>query len=445
MSPDPNDEYFADGMTEELISAISNISGLSVISHTSVLQYKKPQKKLAEIGQDLGAGTILEGSVRKAGNKIRVAVQLIEVNEDKHLWAQNYDRELQDVFAVQSDIASNVAGVLRAKLLPEEADRIQRKPTDSMGAYLLYLTGKQRRRGMMPDDYKNALADFKMAVAQDPNFARAYTALAETYIMMGDNGLMRDSEAAEEARPEILKALQLDEGLAEAHAVYGYFLRLYDWDWDASETEFNRAIELNASDASAHHHYSRLLEIMGRLEEGLVEARKALELDPLRSSWLVGNMLFELDRYDEAMDFFNRALETSPGNPITMISIAHTLALKGRFEEGIEMLKKVQLPFPARLSLEVASFQARAGRTEEALRTFESATKLGDFGNVPPSDSAYSYASLHDEDKTIQWLEKALAQHDSQLPECIRYPWVQELRTRPRFLEILRKLGLDKS
>ena len=444
MSPDPKDEYFADGMTEEMISTLSNISDLTVISRTSVMQYKGTRKNLADIGRELKAGSILEGSVRKTGDQVRITVQLLDAAQDKHLWAQSYDRELQDIFAVQSTIASSVAGVLRAKLLPKEADRIQTKHTDSMNAYLLYLAGRGRRM-MSPEACKDALADFREAIAQDPNFARAYVGLAETYIMMGDNGFMRDSEAAEKARPEILKALQLDEGLAEAHAAYGYLLRLYDWSWDASEAELMRAIELNVSDVSAHIDYSRLLEVRGRLEEALSEAKRALELDPLRSGSLVGHALFDLERYDEALEFFNQALATSPGNPITMVSVAYVLASKGQFDESIEVLEKVQLPFPARLKLIIASIQARAGRTEEALRTIESASKFDDFDSVPPSDFAWVYVALHDEDKTIRWLEEALKQHDSQLPESICNHWFKELRGRPRFVEILRKMGLDKN
>lgn len=451
MSPDPNDEYFADGMTEEMISTLSNISNLTVISRTSAMQYKGVRKSLADIGRELRAGTMLEGSVRKAGNRVRITVQLLDAMEDRHLWAQSYDRELQDVFAVQSEIAKSVAEALRVKLLGNEVSQIQKKPTDSTDAYLLYLKGRQHWNKRSEDSVRKAIEYFNVAIINDPNFALAYVGLADCYNVLYNQGYMERADAAEKARPAILKALQLDETAAEAHATYGWFLMVDDWNWDAAAAEFKKAIELNVNSATAHQWYSGLLQVEGRLEEALAEAKRALELDPLTPmmSVMVGNSLYCLERYDDAIDCYNRALAIEPNFVPALSSLPSAYAMKGEFDEALAWQEKLaQAGYPRALAMtDLAAIQARAGKKDEALRSFDSAMKLQDSGKIPVSWPAWIFAALHDEDRAFEWLEKAVVQHDSGAGSVLDIkadPWLKELRTRPRFLEILKKLDLDK-
>ena len=448
MSPDPGDEYFADGMTEEIISTLSNISDLTIISRTSVMQYKGVKKNLADIGKELRAGTMLEGSVRKADNRVRITVQLLDAVEDKHLWAQSYDRELQDVFVVQSQIATKVADALRIKLLASEASQIQKKPTGSTNAYLLYLKGRQHWNKRSEDSVRKAVHYFELAIDDDPSFALAYVGLADCYTVLYNHGYMDRAEAAEKARPAILKALELDEKSAEAHATYGWFLMDNDWNWDAAETEFKKAIELNENYASAHQWYSGLMQVEGRLEEALDEAKRALELDPLAPmmSVMVGNTLYCLERYDDAIECYNRALAIEPNFVQALSSLTFAYAMKGEFDEALAWLEKLtRTGYPDSLSkAHLAGIQAKAGNRVEALSSLDSAMKIKDSGRLPVSWSAWIFAALHDEDEAFEVLEKAVMQHGSGVTDIKTDPWCKELRTRPRFPQILKKLGLDK-
>lgn len=258
MSPDPNDSYFADGITEEMISTLSNIRGFTVISRTSVMQYKDAKRNLAEIGKELKAGTMLEGSVRKAGNHVRITAKLLDAIEDKHLWTQSFDKQLQDVITVQCDIARSVADAVKVELLPTVTSQIEKKLTNSTKAYLQYLQGKQEWNKRSEEGARKAIEHFNQAIDYDPNFAMAHIGLADSYFIMEARGAMTSAEAKGKANPAISKALQLDENVAEAHASYARLLE-YDFKWDAAEAEYKNAIDLNPSYALAHQWYSFLL------------------------------------------------------------------------------------------------------------------------------------------------------------------------------------------
>ena len=443
MSPDRDDEYFADGTTEELISTLSNISNLTVISRTSIMQYKRTKKNLADIGKELKAGTMLEGSVRKAGNRVRITVQLLDAIEDKHLWSQSYDRELHDVFAVQSDIAASVAEALKVKLLAEDASQIQKKPTKNTEAYLLYLKGREYWNRRSEDNIKNAIECFTSAIDLDSNFALAYVGLADSYRVMSAETIPV-AVAAEKTKPLVLKALKLDETLAEAHTSYASVLE-NEWNWDAAEAEYSKAIELNPSYATAHHWYSILLRTEGRLEEALVEAKKSLELDPLASitSVAVGIAFLVLERYDEAIESYTRALALEPNNHVALLGMTSSYSAKGEMNRAMAYWQKFaeHVPKPRGL-VELARIQAQADRKDEARASLDSALKLPDAESLRPTWIAWVYAALHDEDKTFEFLEKALKENS--WIEFKAYPDLKELRAKPRFLKILREMGLDK-
>ncbi len=281
ISPDPKDEYFADGMTEEVISTISNISELSVISRTSVMSYKGTSKKVREIGRELEVGSVLEGSVRKAGNRMRITVQLINVRNDRHLWAQSYDTDFDDVFAVQSDIAKQVADALRVRMLPNETRRIEKRPTKSTEAHTLYLKGRYYWNERRKEGLLKAIEYFRKAIEIDPEYALAYSGMADCYSVLGDHRHIPYGEAFSKEKENALRAVQLDESSAEAHTSLASALEQNDYDSEGAEREFKKAIELNPNYATGHHWYGLLLMGRGRLDESLREALRAQALDPL--------------------------------------------------------------------------------------------------------------------------------------------------------------------
>src|SRR5256712_12039672 len=279
LSADPNDRYFADGMTEELISTVSRIGELSVISRTSVMRYKDTVMPTGDIGRELSAGSLLEGSVRKAGNKVRITTQLIDAKNDKHVWSQSYDRDLTDIFAIQGDIAEQVAGALKVKLLSKEKEALEQEPTNSPESYSLYLKGRYLWNERTRESVKKAIRYFEEAVRQDANFALAYSGLADCYLVLVDQSLMDLKEGVPKVRSLLDKALEANSRLAEAHASLGN-LHVDEWDWSMAEAEFKRAIELNPNYATAHQWYSIMLASTDRQEEGIAEVRMALRLDP---------------------------------------------------------------------------------------------------------------------------------------------------------------------
>jgi len=280
MSPDPNDEYFADGMTEEIISTVSGISGLRVISRTSVMGYKGTTKKVEDIGRELKAGSVLEGSFRKAGNKIRVTTQLINVADDEHLWAQNYDRTLDDIFAVQSEVANEVAEALRVRILSAEKERIEKKPTESTTAYSLYLRGRFHQKKIGLEDLKKAMEYFELSVREDPNFALGYAGQADCAVMLGTQWEIDLDENLAKAKALSEKAMQLDPAQAEAHTTLG-FVHWSEYDLRGAEKEYRKAIELKPSYARTHVRYFWVLLYELRWDEAQKEIEKAAELDPL--------------------------------------------------------------------------------------------------------------------------------------------------------------------
>jgi adenylate cyclase len=444
LSPDPNDEYFADGMTEELISAISNVSGLSVISRTSVMQYKKPSKKLAEIGEELGAGTILEGSVRKAANKVRVAVQLIEVREDKHLWVQNYDRELADVFAIQSDIAERVAKALEVKVLGEERQRLQGRGTKNPQALALYMKGAASYNDDTEPSIRKALGYFERTLLEDSDFALAYVGLADCYYWLWSRrGYMSRREGEAKAKENLDKALALNPDLGEAHALLGIWLR-NELRWEEAEAEFKKALELSPSYALAHTWYAALLCSVGKLDEALFEARKAHELDPLSptSMFRVAEVLYYRREYDQAIEQANRILRMEPGHTDALIAIVFAYFRKSMLDEAARWFSKwrgliIGDPLGHK-ALEAVSYAA-LGRVDEAKAMMKEAER-------DPESSPVLYAYYHmwlgNIDLAFQFLDKACQARDYWLNDIKVEPNWDPLRSDPRFAILLQKLHL---
>ncbi len=433
MSPDLNDEYFADGMTEELISAISNVSGLSVISRTSVMQYKKPGKKLAEIGEDLRVGTILEGSVRKFGNKVRVAVQLIEVKEDKHLWAQNYDRELEDVFAIQSDIAERVAKALEVKVLGEERQRLEGRASKDTEALTLYMKGRSSYNEGNESSVRKAIEYFGRAVQQDSDFALGYVGLAVGYYWL-EGGYMSHAEGLAKAKENLDKALALNPDLGEAHALRGFWLR-NELRWEEAEVEFRKALALSPSYALAHGRYSALLLSVGKLDEALHEARKAQELDPLspRGGSDVGVVLYYRREYDQAIEQLKQVLRIEPKHAGAFAYLCMVYLQKSMMKEAATMLSKwkEQVGDLAGSKAILALVYAAIGQEEEAKAMMKEAE--GDPDSSPAVVAGY-YICLGNIDLAFEFLERAYEARDS---------WLFDIKVDPFYVSCAPILGLQ--
>jgi TolB-like protein len=342
MSPDPGDSYFADGITEEIISTLSGVSGLNVISRTSVMGYKGTTKRVKEIGGELEAGSVLEGSFRKAGNKIRVTAQLIDVRDDRHVWTHSYDRNLDDVFGVQTDIAKQVSDALRVRILAPEIDRIDKKPTESTKAYTLYLRGRYHwnKRGI--EDIKKAEEYFEQAVREDQNFALGYVGLADCNELLVSNWAIEVIARHERAKTMIAKALEIDRDLAEARATKGLVLE-HDFNLREAEEEFQKAIELKPSYATAHQWYYQLLLFELRWDEAIREIEKAVELDPLSHIINLNHAsyyYYAKKEFVKSLDLLKKAVELDPN-----YSFAHFIlaSLYGRMKIFDEMEREFKI------------------------------------------------------------------------------------------------------
>jgi adenylate cyclase len=366
MSPDPQDEFFADGLTEEIITELSRIPSLRVIARTSVMRYKSVTKPIREIGAELRVGYVLEGSVRKAGNRIRITTQLIDAGSEEHLWADRFDREFADVFAVQDDIATSVAGALDLRLRPAPAP--VRASPNTMEAYTLYLRGRYLWNQRTSQSVQEAIRRFEEAIAIDPNFSLAYTGLADSYSILMDRGVVLEENSIGVGRSAAAKAIALDPELAEAHASMGLALS-YTVDVREAERELRKAIALNPGYAIAHHWLHVLLVGMGRMEEGDVEIQKAEELDPLSPVVLnsAGLLDYRAGRKEAAMRKWERALELTPWSDYVTFNILSAFVVEGRIEEARAVLaayKESPAVLPSRLWVAASAHATLGDRVE---------------------------------------------------------------------------------
>ncbi len=418
LSPDPNDRYFADGITEELISTVSKIGELSVISRASAMRYRDTALPMQQVGRELGVGAILEGSVRKSGNRVRIAAQLIEVDADRYVWSQSYDRDLTDVFGVQGEIAQQVAQGLRVQLVSNEKERLETKATESPEAYSLYLKGRFYWNERTEEGTKKAVRYFEDAIRADPGFAKAYSGLADCYLILADYGWMVPAKAGGLAKENAKKALAIDGSLAEAHASLGLAHVNHDWDFAQGEKELKRAVELNPNYAAALHWYSVLLDFQNRYEDSLAVIHQALGLDPfslvMRQS--LGVTLLGLGRYGEAMEMFRKVEDENPELPSVhyWMSIANTLESKGAeaVREAQEEVARDNSDPSARLDLAFAL--SEAGEKGEAVRILDEVVRRTDV-YFSPCSAGLVALSLGRDDEGARWLERAVAERDSAL------------------------------
>jgi len=442
MSPDPNDLYFADGMTEELISTISKIGELKVISRTSTMRYRDSALSLGQIAQELGAGSILEGSVRKAGNRVRITAQLIQADRDHHVWSQSYDRDLVDVFAIQGDIAEKVAEALKVHLLSKEKEVIEKKATKSPEAYTLYLKGRHYWNERTEVGVNKAVKYFEEAVKADPNFALAHTGLADSYMILSDYSWMDPAEARLHAKRYTSRALEIDDALAEAHASNGLLLS-QSWDLRGAEKELKRAIELRPNYPAAYHWYAINQGFLGKHEEARELLAKASGLDPYSRvvNMSKGANLFYLREYDGAIRQLERVIESNPdfAAPHLWKSLVYTEMQ--RFEEAIlEGKRAIDLENgSSNTKLTLAGVYARAGDKTSATRVLNEVLREKR-GYVSPSVVALIRFRLSEKDEAFRLFGEALETRDTFLLYYRWSPGFEECESDPRWKEIGRRI-----
>ena len=446
LSPDPADEYFADGLTEELIDRICQIKGLAVIARTSVMNYKGEKKNASQIGIELKAGALVEGSVRKAGSKIRVTAQLINASTDEHMWSSRYDRDLIDIFAVQTDIAENVAGALQIRLLQDEREKIARVPTMDPEAHELYLRGNNHVPRQTEDDFRAAIDFFEKALGKDPNYVEAYRGLATAYFFLASHEIEPTRDTFPKIREYLSKALELDGTSPESHLDRSTLLEL-ELDYRGMRNEIERSIELNPNLSLAHGELALTYLISRDFGRAHLEIQKSLDLDPLSVERLVYSAVFYLygRNPDRALELFQRVQSIDPGNPFVQGNIGLCHVSKGAYEQGVAEIKK-SLEMGIRHPNAMADLPyalAKAGRLEEAKEVVQEMVRYHDEHGSGTDSVGRAYAAIGENDKALQWLEKAYEERSPQLRWSAVDFDLEGMHSDPRFQALLKKLGLD--
>ncbi|MEJ2503924.1 MAG: tetratricopeptide repeat protein, partial [Gemmatimonadota bacterium] len=368
MSGDPRNEYFAEGVTEDVIAHLSRIRALRVISRTSVRPFRERDRSLREIGAALGATTVLDGSVRREGDRIRIVADLVDVENDRHLWAETYDRDVTDIFSIQTDVALHIASALRAELTPEEQARVETEPTADVESYQLYLKGRHLLINFTTDDIQRSIEYFRRAIGRDPSFALAHASIAMAYMELVEAGVAHSADARTEAWKAGAEALRLDPDLPEAHCVVAHMKAIWEFDWEGAEQGFKRALELCPNHADSYDLYGRMFAALGRFDEALALQRRAQVLDPLAHRLDVATTLLRAGRYAEAEAEAARAAEFDPHHDRSRATLGWALLKQGRVEEGLaELERAVELsPDHSMWRGQLGQALAEAGREEEA-------------------------------------------------------------------------------
>jgi serine/threonine-protein kinase len=445
LSADPENEYFADGITEDVIANLSKIRALKVISRTSVMPFKQRQQSLKEIGATLGASTLLDGSVRRAGNRVRIVAKLIDAESDQHLWAETYDREMTDIFAIQTDVSLHIADALKAELSRDERTRVRREPTKDVAAYQLFLQARQWFTKYTPEALKRAIESFDRAIARDPGFALAHAGLAMAYGEASDQGFISPDIAVPRAAEAAATALRLDPELGEAHCTMGYLKAVHEFDWSTAEREFKRALELSPSSADTYDLYGRFCSALERYDEAIALLQRAQELDPLAHRMDSVTALLRAGRYEQALVRAQEAVEIDPGHGRTRATLGWAYFLSGRKEEGLAELERAVSVSPTQTLwlAQLGEAYGLAGNTHKAREVLRELEERAKSVYVSPYHYAYVYTGLGNADRAIDWLERAVAERTGAAYGIKGSFLFTPLRTHPRFRALLRQMKLE--
>jgi TolB-like protein/Flp pilus assembly protein TadD len=446
LSGDASQNYFADGMTDELITDLAQISALRVISRTSVMVYKGARKPLPQIARELNVDAVVEGTVLRSGDQVRITAQLIEAATDKHLWSQSYEGELRDTLALQDRVARAIAEQIQINLTPREQAALKNVKAVNPQAYESYLKGRYFWNKRTAEGLKVALAYFNQATEEDPKYAHAYSGLADTYALLGDwqYAVMTPREAFPKAKAAALKAVELDSALGEAHNSLAFVLDGFDWDLDAGGKEFRRAIELNPGYATAHHWYAWHLALLGRYDEAIAEMRKAENLDPL--SLIINADLAELlvlaHSYDESIQQSRKTIEMDPDFAFAHNQLAQAYLQKHMYEEAVvELQKAVQLSGGSPTCIaNLARADVLSGKRSEAVKLLSDLKKRATPAYSYASEIAVIYVALGDTDQAMACLEKGYAERFN--PGVLLRPGFDPLRSDSRFQDLVHRVGL---
>jgi TolB-like protein/DNA-binding winged helix-turn-helix (wHTH) protein/tetratricopeptide (TPR) repeat protein len=446
LSGDKEQEYFADGMTDELITELGKIGALRVISRTSVMQYKAMRQPLRDIAGKLNVDAVVEGTVLRSGDRVRITAQLVRAATEKHLWAESYEGDLNDVLSLQRNVARDVAREIRIKLTPQEERILAGARPVNPQAQVAYLKGLFFLNKRLPVALDKSAEFFDQAIELDPTYAQAYAGRSITYIYVGIVGLVPPREAFPKAKTAAMKALELDETLADAYAALGQVSKQYDWDWAKAETMYKRALELTPSSWVARGWYAGLLSTMGRFEQSIKLDMEARDLDPIsaNSGTFLGRDLYRARRYDEAIRACQEALELEPDHLFALRFQAQSLEQKHQFPEAIAKLKRaVSLSDGPIYRGQLAHAYALAGNRAKALEILEQLKTLSKEKYVVPVDIAIIYTGLGDRNSAFQWLEKAYQERTARITE-LSEPHFDSLRSDPRFPDLMRRIGLPQ-
>jgi TolB-like protein/DNA-binding winged helix-turn-helix (wHTH) protein/Tfp pilus assembly protein PilF len=448
LSGDASQDYFADGMTDALITDLAQISALRVISRTSVMVYKRARKPLPEIARELNVDAVIEGTVLRSGQQVRITAQLIQANADKHLWAKSYEGNLQDTLAVQKRVADDIADQIRIELTPQERAGLRNVKAVNPEAYEDYLKGRYFWNKRTPDGFKKAIDYFNQAIAKDPSYAQAYSGLADSYVILGawQYALMDPKEAYPRAKAAATKALELDNTLGEAHISLALSTDMFVWDWEAAEREFRRGIELSPGYATGHQWYAEHLSETGRNNEAIAEIRKAQSLDPL--SLIIGadvpTLLVIAHRYDEAIEDAQKTIELDPNFAVAHFALGMAYEQKRKSGGAIAAFQKA-VEFSAgntAFKSNLAHAYAVAGRRNDAVAILNELKDRSKHEFLNPSEIALIYVGLDQKDQAMVWLEKA---YDGRFdPVVLTWPVFDPLRSDPRFQDLVRRIGLPR-
>ncbi|HXI66492.1 MAG TPA: tetratricopeptide repeat protein [Steroidobacteraceae bacterium] len=446
LSGDAAQEYFADGMTDELIAQLGQINALRVISRTSAMAYKNTRKSLADVARELDVQAVVEGSVLRVGDRVRITAQLIRVPADEHLWAHSYEGSFPDTLVLQGEVSQAIARQIFATVSPRDQGTLRKAKTVNAEAYEAYLKGRYFWNKRDAAGLKKAIEYFQRAIAVDPGYAQAYSGLADAYALAGgwEYGVLTPQEAAPRAREAASRAVYLDPALSEGHTSLAFALDVSSWDWNGAEREFRRALELNPGYATAHHWYGYHLMLVGRDNEGIAELKRAESLDPLSLiiSAGVADVLFIAHRFDEAIRQLQKTLDMDPNFAMAHYQRGQVLVQQHKLDAAIsEFERAIELagPSPA-FDANLANAYAASGRTADARRTAADLAHLPEQSGSLDANIALIYVGLGDTDQAMRWLDKAYqAQFE---PIMLVRPQFDPLRTDPRFQALMSRLGL---
>jgi TolB-like protein/DNA-binding winged helix-turn-helix (wHTH) protein/Tfp pilus assembly protein PilF len=448
LTGDVEQEYFADGLTEELITRLGRLHPvqLGIIARTSVMTYKHSDKRLDQIGRELGVQYVLEGSVRRAGDRVRITAQLISVVDQSHLWADDYDRKLEDVVTVQDDVAIAVANETRLKLDPSQQGDLAPSRTVNPEAYEAYLKGRFFWNKRTESGLRKSVDYFESAIAKDPAFAQAYAGLADSYVLLGGYGFDVQKITVPKAKAAALQALAIDDHLAEPYTSLALVAQQYDWNWKDAEKDYKSAIELNPNYSVAHHWYGDgYLAAVGRMDEAIAELRQAQELDPLSlviSTDLAKRLCF-VGQYDEGMERFRRILEIDPDFVLAHYFLSQVYEQRGLYAEAIAEIGKIRSADTTGIvGAQLGHIYAVQGRRKEALQLVDELQRRSNQTYIDPSRLAYIYIALGEKDAAFTWLEKAYQQHSPAMNGLKTDLVYAPLRSDPRFTGLMRRVGL---